>query len=173
MGGTDLGPEYAGAVQHFWYGHQHAPSRSDYEHAWRQVKAIAAADGRLTDDERLYLLGRMCAIGTPTDIVDGVMAYDESAGRGQAAVDGINVPAEMRPGVGAWLVYEALSVAMSDGDLAERELEAVRGAANAMGVAPGTVDGLIEQCREERTVRERRIELLQSTIETEFRFAEG
>src|SRR5688500_11672121 len=109
---ADQDPGYAGAVQHLWYGHQNAPNRSDYEHAWKAIKAVAACDGQLSDAERLYLVGKMSAIATPPDIVEKVLAFDEGSSAVSALLDGIQVPAEYRPGVGTWVVYEALSVAM-------------------------------------------------------------
>ena len=168
MADQDAG--YAGAVQHLWYGHQNAPNSSDYEHAWKAIKAVAACDGQLSEAERLYLVGKMSAIATPPDVVRSVLAFDEGSSAVSALLDGIQVPAEYRPGVGAWVVYEALSVAMADGELAEGEAEAVRAAAEKVGVGADTVDELTYQVRQESSLRERRIELLNSTIPGDFRF---
>lgn len=161
---------HAGAVQHLWYGHQNAPNSSDYEHAWKAIKAVAACDGELSEPERLHLVGKMTAIAAPPEVVEKVLAFDETSGRVTALLEGIQVPAEYRPGVGAWVVYEALSVAMADGDLAAGEKEAVRAAADSMGVSREMVDALTYQVRQEFSLRARRIELLNSTIEGEFRF---
>jgi len=161
---------YAGAVQHLWYGHQNAPNSSDYEHAWKAIKAVAACDGDLSEPERLYLVGKMSAIATPPDVIEKVLAFDEGSSAVTALLDGIQVPAEYRVGVGTWVVYEALSVAMADGELADGEAEAVKAAAERMGVNAGTVDALTYQVRQEASLRERRIELLNSSIQGDFRF---
>jgi hypothetical protein len=132
---------------------------------------VAAGDGVLSDVERERLLGKMCSILTPPDVVQEVMRFDEHSAAPERLVQNIRVPDEVRPGTGAWIVYEALSVAMSDGDLAAAELEGVRKVAAAMGVPSGTVDALTAFCRDEASLRARRIEILNSTIPTEFRFA--
>jgi hypothetical protein len=168
--GSELPRESVAALQHLWYGHQNVPERSDFEHAWKAVKSVGACDGNLTEAERLHLLGKMSAIGTPSDVVEMVMAFDEHSGTPEELVAGIEVPDAIRPGVGAWIVYEGLSLAMSDGTLADAELDAVRKAGAAMGVLSATVDALVEQCQEEASLRERRIRTLDSTIPEQFRF---
>ena len=168
---SELPTEYVAALQQLWYGHQNVPRRSDFEHAWKAVKSVGACDGSLSENERLYLLGKMCAIGTPSDIIDQIMAFDEHSGTPESLVAGIDVPEAVRPGVGAWIVYEGLSLAMSDGDLVDAELDALRRAGAAMGVPAATIDALVDQCREEAAVRERRIRTLFSTIPEQFRFS--
>ena len=172
MAANGVPTEYVAALQIFWYGHQNVPRRSDFENAWKAVKSVGACDGQLSDAERLYLLAKMCAIGTPPDVVEAIVAFDEHSGAPEELVGGIDVPAEVRRGVGAWIVYEGLSLALSDGDLASAELEAVRKAGAALGIDSATVDALAEQCREEAALRERRIRTLNSTIASEFRFSQ-
>jgi tellurite resistance protein len=166
----DVSPEVVGAIQFVFYGHKNVPKKSDFDHAWKAIKVVAAADGHLSETERLHLLGKMAAIGTPADVVAAVMDFDVRFATCEALVAGIDVPAELRPGTGAWVVYEALSVAMADGDLSPGEWEGVRRTAAAMGVPEPTVDALAEQVRQELALRERRLETLASTIPTAFRF---
>lgn len=171
MGSSELKPEYVGAIQHLWYGHQNVPRSSDFEYAWKAIKVAAASDGQLTERERLHLLGKMCAIGTPADVVEKVLEFDETSTTCEALLYRIDVPPEVRPGTGAWVVYEGLSVAMADGELSDGEREAVRRTAAAMGVSSEVVGALEEQVREESALRDRRLQTLFSTIPTEFRFA--
>jgi hypothetical protein len=167
----ELSPEHVGALQQLWYGHQNVPTRTDFLHAWRAVKSVGACDGAITDEERLYLLGKMLAIGTPGDVVAEVMAFDEHAGTPAELVGGIDAPREVRPGIGAWILYEGLSLAMSDGQLDPREVQALRSAGALLGVPEDVMDALAEQARQEATLRQRRIATLNSTIPTQFRFA--
>lgn len=167
---NDQAAGHAGAVQHLWYGHQNAPNSADYEHAWKAIKAVAACDGQLSDAERLYLVGKMTAIATPPGVVRTVLAFDEGSSSVGELLDGIQVPPDYRRGVGTWVVYEALSVAMADGELAAGERDAVTAAAEKMGVGADTVDALTDQVRQESSVRQRRIELLNSTIPGDFHF---
>lgn len=173
MASTELSQEGVAALQHLWYGHENVPSRSDFEHAWKAVKVVAGSDGPISPQERLFLLGKMAAIGTPADVIDTVMAFEEQSLTCEALLARIQVPAEVRLGVGAWIVYEGLSVAMADGDLGQAERDGIGRVAATMGVVDSTVEALIAQCREEAAVRERRIRTLNSTIETAFRFSHG
>jgi hypothetical protein len=171
MGSSDLKPEYVGAIQHLWYGHQNVPRKSDFEYAWKAIKVAAAADGELTDTERLHLLGKMCAIGTPPDVVEMVLSFDETSTTCEALLYRIDVPPEVRPGTGAWVVYEGLSVAMADGELSDGEREAIRRTAEAMGVGSDVVTALEDQVSQEAAIRQKRLQTLFSTIPTDFRFA--
>ncbi len=45
MAHAEMIPEYIAAVQYLWYGHTNVPKKSDYEFAWKAVKAIAGAMG--------------------------------------------------------------------------------------------------------------------------------
>ncbi len=173
MATSEIIPEHISTVQHLWYGHGHVPGKSDFEFSWKAIKAVVAADGRLSEPERLHLLGKMCAILTPPDVVEVVMGFDEHAETLAQLLARIDVPAEVRLGTGAWIVYEGLSVAIANGDLAAGELEAVGRAAAAMGVASETVDALTELCREEAAMRRRRIELLNSMIPMPLRFGQA
>lgn len=172
MPGSGPAREHVSAVQHLWYGHGHAPHKRDYEFSWKAVKVVASGDGELSETERLHLLGKMCAILTPADVVELVMEFDEHLESPERLLAGMNVPSAVRRGTGAWIVYEALSVAMADGELAEGELKFIHRAAATMDVPPATVDALAQQCRAEAAVREDRIRLLYSTTATESRFGD-
>jgi hypothetical protein len=164
-------PDHVAAVRRLWYGHGYVPSKSDLEFCWKAVKAVAAGDGLLSEPERLHLLGRMCSILTPPDVIEEVMRYDERSESAQGLLARIRVPDEMRPGTGVWIVYEGVSVAISDGELAAAELNSVRRFAAAMGVRAKTADALTALCREEAAMRTRRIELLGATLPVSSRFA--
>lgn len=170
MASSEMPNDQVAALQHLWYGHRNVPSQTDFENAWKAVKVVAGADGPMSDDERLYLLAKMAAIGTPRDVIETVMGFDEQSTTCEALLGKIQVPTEVRPGVGAWIVYEGLSVAMADGDLAPAERDGIGRVAATMGVVGSTIDALEQQCREEAAVRERRIRALNSTIDTSFRF---
>jgi hypothetical protein len=112
----------------------------------------------------------MCAIMTPPDVVDLVM----KSGSAEAPADllaRIEVPPELRPGAAAWILYEALSVMISDGALTHDELAAARAGAASMGLGGEVVDALAQPCEDEEALRARRIKLLYSTLGSVFRFA--
>jgi len=162
--------EQISALQHLFYGHASVPVRKDFENAWKAVRTIAAGGGRLTSSRREWLLARMTAIGTPADVVSDVMAWDERGEPLAALFSRVAVPAEVRWSTGAWIVYEGLSVAMADGELTRSEVEAVRAAVAALDVEPGTVDALVEICREEAEIRRRRIGVLFSKRASGYRY---
>ena len=122
---SELTREQVAALQHLWYGHENVPRRSDFVHAWRAVKSVGACDGQLTDTELLYLLGKMCAIGTPSDVVDEIMAFDEHSGTPEELVAGIDVPEAVR-----WVACQAFhSPTVAEQVPDDRPALAARGAA--------------------------------------------
>jgi hypothetical protein len=162
--------EQLSALQQLFYGHPEVPGRRDLENAWKAVKTIAAAHGPLTDNKHLFLLARMSAMGAPSEVVDTVMGWDARADHADALLGRIEVAGGVRWRTEAWIIYEGLSVAMADGELAPEELEAVCTAAASIGLSPETVDALTEVCREEAAIRRRRIEVLCSNDAACYRF---
>jgi hypothetical protein len=162
--------EHISAVQFLWYGHRNVPKPSDFAYSWKAIKTVAAADGELTVREQVRLLGKMCAIATPPDVVTEVMAFEPGTAGLTELFDGIDVPPQARPGAGAWLIYESLGVMTADGSLSDEELGAAREAATALGVPDGAVDTFADLWEAEEQLRARRIRDLNSTIPTEFRF---
>lgn len=165
--------ENIGWVQHIWYGHTNVPAPSDFEFAWKAVKAVAAGDGVLSEPERQFLIGKMCAIATPEDVVERVMAFDEHSQTPASLLDLVGVPPQIRRATGAWIVYEAMSVAYADGELAPGEMAAVNSVASTMDVDMGTVERLLQIVIEEASLRERRLAALHGTIDEPFRFEPG
>lgn len=151
--------EQVSALHHLFYGHDNVPGKKDFENAWKAVKAVAAGGGVLSEPERQCLLGRMSAIGTPSDVVDQVMAWDERSQRPEVLLAHVG-PRERRVLTGPWILYEGLSVAMVDGELDPGELDAVRAMATGMDLVPDTVDALTQVCGDEAALRRRRIDLL-------------
>lgn len=152
--------EQVSAQQQLFYGQPDVPSTTDLERAWKAVKTIASAAGPLTELERRCLLGRMSAMGASAAVVEHVMAFDPRSESLGAVVGGIRASARNRWLTPAWMVYEGLSVAMSDGDLEPGELDAVRRAAASLDLPPDTVEALVQVCDDEAMIRRRRIDLL-------------
>lgn len=162
--------EQIAALHRFFYGHAEAPTKRDLEQAWRAAKAIAAGGGALSPSRRQYLLARMSALGTPPEVVEDVMAWSERPERPEAITVHLGATSEMRWGTWAWIVYEGLCVAMTEGEVGDAELGAARAVGAAMDVAPETIDALVDVCRDEASLRRRRIEVLHSTSALGFHF---
>jgi hypothetical protein len=162
--------EHVSAVQFLWYGHRNVPKSSDFEHSWKAIKTVAASDGELTVREHVRLLGKMCAIATPPEVVPEVMAFTPGSVPVTELFAGIDVPDVARPGAAAWILYESLGVMVADGSPTDDELRAAGEAAAALGVPDGAIETFANLCQAEEELRARRIRDLNSTIPTEFRF---
>ena len=162
--------EHISAVQFLWYGHRNVPKPSDFEHSWKAIKTVAAGDGQLTVREQVRLLGKMCAILTPPEVVPLVMEFKVGDAPLTELFAGSDVPPQARPGAGAWIVYESLGVMIADGELTDQELDAARAAAAELDVPAESVDRFADQWQLEEKVRAQRIRALNATIPTEFRF---
>lgn len=162
--------EHVSAVQFLWYGHRNVPKPSDFDYSWKSIKTVAACGGQLTVREQVRLLGKMAAILTPPEVVGAVMEFEPGSAPLAELFAGIDVPDMVRPGTGAWVVYEALGVMSADGPPTADELLAVRESAATMGVAEDRIDTFADLCQHEEAMRARRIRDLSGTIATEFRF---
>jgi tellurite resistance protein len=168
MGRPDLHAEYSAAAHHLWYGSRFAPDRRAAELSWKAVKAIAAADGHLSEPERLRLLGKMCAVATPSEVIAEVLRFESHSASAVELLAQIGAPPEARLLTGVWIIYEALGIAMADGDLSAGELEAARHVGGALGLDIGMVDALHALCREETLLRRRRIDMLGAHLPAAF-----
>lgn len=148
--------EHVAALQQFLYGHAPAADRHDLEAAWKAVKVMAGTGG-LNDARELHLVARMCEAGAPAEVIDAVLASE--AKRAYAALDRV---VELGWQTAAWIVYEALTVASTAGDLDSGELDAICALAVRLDIMPTTVEALAELCREEAALRMRRIAVLSS-----------
>src|SRR5580704_10964578 len=98
------------ATLHLWYGRHESRRPSELELCWKAAKAIAASDGVLSEEERLALIGKMVATGTPPAVVDAVMSWDAEGDEGIAdLLADLDVPGGPRLELGLWIVYEGLS----------------------------------------------------------------
>ena len=71
--------------------------------------------------EQVRLLGKMCAIMTPPEVVPAVMEFDARRRCPLAELfAGIDVPDVARRGAATWILYEALGVMVADGALRRR-----------------------------------------------------
>lgn len=160
------GDESATAVKaayQLWYGNKHLPPSPDLEPAWKAVKCVAAGDGKLSEAERAFLIGKMHALHTPEPVIEAVLAYDVRSETPGKLLARLSVPTEARASLGAWIVYEALSVALADGEIATGELDAVQRIAATMNVRSAVVDALAEIVRDEAKLRDRRVAALRGS----------
>ena len=157
-------PEHIAAAQELWYGHRKLRKLSELELCWKAAKVVAAGDAALNDDERTALIGRMCATGTPDAVIVSVMNWDEWLETPAELLAHLDLAEEERLELGLWIVYEGLSAAFADGDLALGERKRVYELAATLGVPSTTVDALVSVCRDEALLRARRIKTLQGRI---------
>jgi hypothetical protein len=149
--------EQVSALRHLFYGHAAVPAKGDLANAWKAVKVVATGAGVLREPQRLCLLGRMAALGTPADVIAEVEAYE---GRADGLLARLGRTPELRQRTGAWILYEGLSVAMSGGEPSRGVLAAARAIATGTDTAIETLEALTEICREEAALRRRRIDVL-------------
>lgn len=154
----------AKAAHELWYGNKHLPPEADLEPAWKAVKIVAMGDGKLSDAEHRALVGKMHALHTPSSVIAAVLAYEPRGESPARLLAKLTTSAEARASLGAWIVYEALSVALGDGELAVGELDAVQKIAATMDVRSAVVDVLAAIVRDEAALRERRVGALRGNV---------
>ncbi len=159
-----LEPAHAAAAQYFWYGHRKLRRPSELELCWKIAKAIAAGDGIVSDDELAALLGKMTATATPQSIIDAVLAWDEHTETPTELLAQLQLSPDALRELGLWILYEGLSVGLGDDWLGFAEIEVAHEVARATGIPLSTVHVLSALCRDESSLRLRRIKALQGGI---------
>jgi uncharacterized membrane protein YebE (DUF533 family) len=135
------------------YGIERPVSDEFHIQMGRAILAVAGADGELSAGEMTFYLGRARKLGMSADGLEIMRSFDyRSIDLGAAAA---LVPATLRK----VLLYEAILVARVDG-FAEREREAARRWAAALGLDPSLVAQVEEHVEREDGLRTARIELL-------------
>jgi uncharacterized membrane protein YebE (DUF533 family) len=157
---TDAQPK-SRAVEWFYlehFGFSKAPPRTDAEVVRNMALALitaASGDGRLSDEERRWILGYFAAKGYPAVIVDEMSAM--------SAADLAALPDLMDVGIlkhsGRILVYDAIRASSID-SYTDGERATVRKAASVLGIDEFTVAELEQLVAEEHVLKARRIAML-------------
>ena len=107
----DMNSEQSFALRQLFYGQTNAPGAADFEGARKEVKTVATGSGVLSESEQRCLLARMSASGTPPDMIQSVMSWNERAESAAEMLARVGARASQRWQTEAWILYEALSVA--------------------------------------------------------------
>ena len=163
MAAGESGSAHQQAAHWLWYGGRAALVVAGNEAGWRAVRLVASADGSLSDSERECLAARMVSQGA-AELVDPVLAWQAGEANLTTVLAELQLAPEARRGAGAWLIYNALCVALADGQLASTEMEAVKGVARALELEPQMVDALIGVVLDEASSRKRRLDTFERLV---------
>ena len=143
-------------LEHF--GFAKAPPQTDNEVVRNMALALitaASGDGRLSDNERRWILGYFAAKGYPPAVIE------EMSGMSKADVSAL--PELMQVGIlrvsGRILLYDAIRAASVDA-YTSGERAAVQNAARLLGMDAADVADLEQLVADEQALKTRRIKLL-------------
>ena len=137
-------------LRHDW-GIGGEPNTADRESFAKALMICASGNGRLTPEERAWIVGLAAAVGTPENAISSLHSY--------ACSDRLeDVLASMGPHVPRLLIYDALRACASDGELTHQEITGIKASAQKLGIGEQDVDKLHRIVQEENTLKRRKIE---------------
>jgi hypothetical protein len=131
-----------------------AQGEEDHDRYARALMISVNGDGRITPEERDWILGYLRSAGDSDSILEAISAYD-----GSEAIEDVVRP-EDRTLWGRVLVYDALRACWSDGDLADGERDVILQMADRLEIPRAAVAEIEDLIREEHEQRARRRDLL-------------
>lgn len=131
------------------------PGDDDFRGYMRAMLICANGDGKLTSEERAWVVGHGAAYGAPDSLVDELKSYE--------ADEDIEKVISISPGSDAsrrFLVYDAIRACRADGEFSDPERATVTRMAAKLGVPEDVVKQIEQLCLEEALLRERRVKLM-------------
>jgi uncharacterized tellurite resistance protein B-like protein len=125
----------------------------------KALLVCAKGDGVISKREREWLVGYMSVTGVLPSVVEMVKTYD-----GEDSIDDLLKASPTMPTYGRAILYDALRICASDGELHPAELDSIRRMADAMGISREVVATLELIVQEEEKLRKRRHKLLVADV---------
>jgi uncharacterized membrane protein YebE (DUF533 family) len=127
------------------------PPVSDYENYGKALITCANGDGRITKEERGFILGYFDAFGCEPQVLDTLREYEGGEDMGDIINRSPLLQATARASV-----YDAIRACMADGELHPDEKKTVSKMASSLGLTEFDVQELIDVYTEELEVKEKR-----------------
>lgn len=144
--------------ERFGFAYEKTPPGLAFEAYGKALLMCAAGDGRITDDERQWVVGYFAAFDSPPDVVRALKTFEPKGDINTVLSTG-NTVASTR-GSRRWLVWDALNACAADAELNEGELARVRAMATASGVEPRVVSEIERLHKEQSNLSKKQFDLL-------------
>lgn len=117
----------------------------------KALVVCAKGDGVISPKEREWLVGYMTITGVAPSVVEMVKTYD-----GEDSLDDLLKTSPAMRIYGRAMLYDALRICASDGELHPDELDRVRRIADVLGISRDVLAALEQIVQEEEKLRKRR-----------------
>jgi uncharacterized membrane protein YebE (DUF533 family) len=131
------------------------PSLEAYNGYSKSILICANGDGRLTPEERDWVVGLACAFGAPDSLVEELKSYKADEDIENAIGDAPEATGSRR-----YLVYDAIKACSADGEYSDKERATVTKMAAKLGISQDLVEQIEQICIEEAKLREKRVKLM-------------
>jgi tellurite resistance protein len=133
------------------------PLGLDYDAYFKGMMVCAAGDGELSQQEKDWVIGYAHALGAPPSTMEELKQID--------ANDKFDIAELLKKSEAAhqsrrFMVYYAIMACSSDGEYNESEKKAVMKLADTLGIKEDRVKQIENMVEEDRTLREKRLEIL-------------
>ncbi|CAF1349414.1 unnamed protein product [Rotaria sp. Silwood1] len=120
---------------------------------------VAAADGIFSEEERKWIIGFASTCGYPQELLNKFQTYEPGhSSEVKKYFQDVDLPYVQRSRLS--IVYYGLRAANADGELHEKEIEAIHALAKQLGVTDDQLQQMRAICDAEDKLREKRAKLL-------------
>ena len=144
--------------QRFGYAYDKIPPGVAFEAYGKALIMCAAGDGKISEEERQWVVGFFAAFNSPTEIIRSLKTFDGKGDIIKTLSTGNTIAST--PAAKRWLVWDALNTCAADGDLNEGELKRIRSMASAIGLEPRVVSEIEHLHNEQTNLRKKQFALL-------------
>jgi uncharacterized tellurite resistance protein B-like protein len=137
------------------YGFKQIPLDMDYEAYLKALLICANGDGRLTDEERNWVIGFAEAYNCEPSLLEEIKNY-----KGGEDIETVISGSPAANLSRHCLIYDAIKACSADGDYHEEERMIVLRGAKKLGISEDVIKQIEELCLEEAKLREKRLAVL-------------
>lgn len=144
--------------ERFGYAYDKIPPGLAYEAYGKALIMCAAGDGKISEEERQWVVGFFAAFDSSPELLKVLKNFDGKGDILKTLSTGNTIAST--PAAKRWLVWDAMNICAADGDLHEAELKRIRAMASAVGLEPRVVSEIERLHKEQSSLKKKQFELL-------------
>lgn len=144
--------------ERFGYAYDKVPPGLAFEAYGKALLMCAAGDGKITDEERQWVVGFFAAFGSPAPLINALKTFDGKGDIKTMLTMGNTIAST--PAAKRWLVWDALNACAADGDLNKDELARVRSMATTIGLDSNVVSQIEQLHKDQTNMKKKQFDVL-------------
>lgn len=150
--------------ERFGYAYDKIPPGLAFEAYGKALLMCASGDGRVSDDERTWVVGYFAAFDSPAEITKALRDFDDSPDFTRPETPDIGNTIAVGDTIAnkgrRWLIWDALNACAADGPLQEGERKRIEAMGSQAGISADLVAQIEQLHNEETALRKKKFDLL-------------